>query len=150
MFPLQTIREHLFNSVWYICLQFAYKLCSSVLFLLLISGCFFFIDTWIHLGSLSYSNISIYIYIQYSSEEKNVQYMILSRILINPSLTLCFVMDTVERKLYYTTPTHLLLRVCSNRAFLTKIKVCPISAVLKLLQYVIGRNSLVLKKNQVK
>ena len=36
---------------------------------------------------------------------------------------------------------HVIVRVCSNRAFLTKIKVCPISAVLKLLQYIIRRNS---------
>ena len=36
---------------------------------------------------------------------------------------------------------YIVLRVCPNRAFLTKIKVCPISAVLKMLYYINRRNS---------
>ena len=34
-----------------------------------------------------------------------------------------------------------IIRICSNGAFFTKIQFCPISAVLKLLQYINRRNS---------
>ena len=47
------------------------------------------------------------------------------------------VLSANAAKRYY----FLILRVCSKRVFLTKIKVCPISAVLKLLQYINRRNS---------
>ena len=47
------------------------------------------------------------------------------------------IIAVLSAKRYY----FLILRVCSKRAFLTKIKVCPISAVLKLLQYINRRNS---------
>ena len=50
-----------------------------------------------------------------------------------------FVNDKLTRFVYLFIA--ITVRVCSNGAFLTKIKVCPISAVLKLLQNINRRNS---------
>ena len=50
-------------------------------------------------------------------------------------------MKLLEKNNDPSTTFEFIVRVCSNRAFLTKIKVCPISAFLKLLQYIHRQNS---------